>query len=245
MNKDRVLIEFNKEIYIAYGLDGEVLYVGQGNIGRNNHCCSGISHNKHLNRYYFLNGEGDCIKTEIHKYVMCETEARDIEKELIENLSPLYNIEKQIKPESAVYNSFSSVSRLYYDIVMNKDNIEDAESKLIGLKNSNKDFEEIVDVIGIEDIKNTFFNKTKATDKANKIKSIESISKSKQSIVEYTGISKGDFLTYPQIKSILQDAFDKVGLNSKAKATDIKGIFNVRRTTRHGAEGYLIGEKHS
>ena len=238
------MIEYNKEIYIAYGLDGEVLYVGQGNIGRNNHCCSGISHNKHLNRYYFLNGEGDCIKTEIYKYVMCEAEACDIEKELIEKLSPLYNVEKQIKPESAVYNSFSSVSRMYYDIVMNKEHTENAESKLIELKDSNKDFKEIIDVIGIDGIKNTYFNKTKATDKVNKIKSIEAISKSKQSIVEYTGISKGDFLTYPQIKSILQEAFDKVGLNSKAKATDIKNIFNVKRTTRHGAEGYLIGEKH-
>lgn len=238
------MIEFNKEVYIAYGLNKEVLYVGQGNIGRNNHCCSGISHNKQLNRYYFLNGEGDCIKTEIYKYVMCETEAREIEKELIENLSPLYNVEKQIKPESAIFNSFSSVSRMYYDIVMNKDDIEDAESKLIELEDSNKDFKEIVEVIGIEGIKSTFFNKTKATDKVNKIKSIEAISISKQSIVECTGISKGDFLTYPQIKSVLQEAFDKVGLNSKAKATDIKVIFNVRRTTRHGAEGYLIGEKH-
>lgn len=241
---ERALIEFNKEVYIAYGLNNEVLYVGQGNIGRNNHCCSGISHNKQLNRYYFLNGEDDCIKTEIYKCVICETEAREIEKELIENLSPLYNIEKQIKPESAAYNSFSSVSRMYYDIVMNKDDIEDVESKLIELKDSNKDFEEIVDVIGIDGIKNTYFNKTKATDKVNKIKSIEAISKSKQSVVEYTGISKGDFLTYPQIKTVLQEAFDKVGLNSKAKATDIKGIFNVRRTTRHGAEGYLIGERH-
>ena len=238
------MIEFNKEVYIAYGLNNEVLYVGQGNIGRNNHCCSGISHNKQLNRYYFLNGEGDCIKTEIYKYVMCETEARDIEKELIESLSPLYNIEKQIKPESSMFNSFSSVSRMYYDVVMNKDDIEDAESKLTELEDSNKDFKEIVEVIGIEGIKSTFFNKTKATEKVNKIKSIEAISISKQSIVEYTGISKGDFLTYPQIKSILQEAFDKVGLNSKAKATDIKGIFNVRRTTRHGVEGYLIGEKH-
>lgn len=244
MNKEKDLIVHNKEVYIAYGLDNEVLYVGQGNIGRNSHCYSGISHNKHLNRYYFLNGDGDCIKTEIYKYVMCETEARNIEKELIENLSPLYNIEKQIKPESSMFNSFSSVSRMYYDTVMNKDNIEDAESKLTELKDSNKDFKEIIEVIGIEGIKNTFFNKTKATDKVNKIKSVEAVSKSKQTIMEYTGISKGDFLTYPQIKSILQDAFDKVGLNSKAKATDIKSIFNVKRTTRHGAEGYLIGEKH-
>ena len=46
-----------KEVYVAYGENNEVLYVGQGNIGRYKHCLSGTSHNKELNRYYFNNGE--------------------------------------------------------------------------------------------------------------------------------------------------------------------------------------------
>ena len=45
-----------KEVYIAYGENNEVLYVGQGNIGRHKHCLSGTSHNRDLNRYYFNNG---------------------------------------------------------------------------------------------------------------------------------------------------------------------------------------------
>ena len=55
----------NKEVYIAYGENNEVLYVGQGNLGRHKHCLSGTSHNRDLNRYYFNNGEGDCIRVEI------------------------------------------------------------------------------------------------------------------------------------------------------------------------------------
>ena len=46
-----------KEVYTAYGKDNEVLYVGQGDMGRHKHCLSGTSHNRDLNRYYFKNGE--------------------------------------------------------------------------------------------------------------------------------------------------------------------------------------------
>ena len=43
-----------KEVYIAYGENNEVLYVGQGNIGRHKHCLSGTSHCRELNRYYVV-----------------------------------------------------------------------------------------------------------------------------------------------------------------------------------------------
>ena len=54
-----------KEVYIAYGRNNEVLYVGQGNTGRHKHCLSGISHNRDLNRYYFKNGEDGSIRVEV------------------------------------------------------------------------------------------------------------------------------------------------------------------------------------
>ena len=56
----------SKEVYVAYGGNNEILYVGQGNIGRHKHCLSGISHNRDLNRYYFTNGDGVCISVENH-----------------------------------------------------------------------------------------------------------------------------------------------------------------------------------
>ena len=40
----------------------ELLYIGKGSGNRYQHCNSGISSNKALNRYYFANGDGACIK---------------------------------------------------------------------------------------------------------------------------------------------------------------------------------------
>ena len=48
-------------VYYAYGLHGELLYIGYGKGDRYKHCNNGMSSNKGLNRYYFNNGEGDCI----------------------------------------------------------------------------------------------------------------------------------------------------------------------------------------
>ena len=69
-----------KEVYVPKGINGEILYVGTGNVGRNAHCLNGTSHNKNLNRYFFTNGEDGCITTEVLH--MVETQ------ELSEKLDP-------------------------------------------------------------------------------------------------------------------------------------------------------------
>ena len=53
-------------VYGAYGIHGELLYIGYGKGDRYKHCNSGMSSNKGLNRYYFTNGEGVCISVENH-----------------------------------------------------------------------------------------------------------------------------------------------------------------------------------
>ena len=47
-------------VYCAYGVNNEILYIGKGSGNRYQHCNSGISSNKALNRYYFANG-GGCV----------------------------------------------------------------------------------------------------------------------------------------------------------------------------------------
>ena len=81
-----------KEVYIAYGNDNEVLYVGQGNIGRHKHCLSGISHNKDLNRYYFNNGEYSSMTVEVVHSCLSDSEAKAKESEYIKTLKPLFNV---------------------------------------------------------------------------------------------------------------------------------------------------------
>lgn len=82
----------NKEVYIAYGENNEVLYVGQGNIGRHKHCLSGTSHNKDLNRYYFNNGEYSSMTVEVVHSCLSESEAKAKEYEYIKTLKPLFNV---------------------------------------------------------------------------------------------------------------------------------------------------------
>ncbi len=81
-----------KEVYIAYGENNEVLYVGQGNTGRHKHCLSGTSHNKDLNRYYFNNGEYSSMTVEVVHSCLSESEAKAKEYEYIKTLKPLFNV---------------------------------------------------------------------------------------------------------------------------------------------------------
>ena len=54
----------NYYVYCAYGVNDEILYIGYGKGDRYKHCNNGMSSNKGLNRYYFLNGENECIRVE-------------------------------------------------------------------------------------------------------------------------------------------------------------------------------------
>ena len=84
----------NKEYYVygAYGLHGELLYIGKGSGNRYQHCNSGISSNKALNRYYFANGEGACIKVRKLHTNLTNSEASRLETLEIKSLQPLFNI---------------------------------------------------------------------------------------------------------------------------------------------------------
>ena len=112
-----------KEVYVAYSKNREVLYVGQGNIGRHRHCVSGCSHNKELNRYYFLNGEDMSMTIEVVKVFDSEEDSLKFEDDLIVLHNPRFNI------KSSRSNHVSYMRKA-------KDFYKDFENKLIdaGLK---------------------------------------------------------------------------------------------------------------
>lgn len=84
-----ILIKMKYEVYVCKN-ESEVLYIGQGKIGRHKHCTSGTSHNKELNRYYFLNGGKmfvDIVATQLNK-----TESLEMEAKLIKDMKPRFNV---------------------------------------------------------------------------------------------------------------------------------------------------------
>lgn len=240
---------FKKEVYIAYGLDNEVLYVGQGNIGRSSHCYSGASHNKHLNRYYFLNGEEGSIRTEIFAYTNCEKDAVKIEVDLIKELSPICNSNHQATPDVIKRPNFTRNSEEYYNLYLemlgctDSERLAEIESQMSGILELNKDLATILESMSIEEIKSTGFHKTKSKSKYRKVVGISEISKSKATAFRNLKIKEGDFLTYSEIKDKIQKCFNKMKIDSVARATDIKEVYNVKRTARQGVEGFLIGSK--
>lgn len=86
----------NYVVYCCF-TEKEVLYVGNGKIGREKHCESGTSHVYKLNEHYFMYkhsfGEEKCQKmhTKIVKYFKTKAQAVEFEKNLIKDILPKYN----------------------------------------------------------------------------------------------------------------------------------------------------------
>lgn len=88
-NKDYLKTHY---VYAAYGVSNELLYIGKGKGDRWKHCASGISSSRDLNRYYFSNGEGNCIKVKILQRFSNDSRASSKELELIKQYSPPFNL---------------------------------------------------------------------------------------------------------------------------------------------------------
>ena len=81
------------------------MYVGQGVEGRHNHCLSGISHNKRLNRYYFSNGEDESMVVEVKHKNLTKEDALSIERDLIRTLNPVFNRDYNNLGRKVVFDS--------------------------------------------------------------------------------------------------------------------------------------------
>ena len=77
------------EVYVATNDKGEVLYIGQGRIGRSQHCNSGVSHVYELNRMHF---SGEVINVEVVRSGLDKKEAEKAELKLIQDLRPSLNV---------------------------------------------------------------------------------------------------------------------------------------------------------
>jgi len=145
--------------------------------------------------------------------------------------------------------NFKELSEEYYDVYLDMQDCEDAETKtglikeLKVLESLDKEFSEVLNAIGIEEIKSTYFNKTKSKTKYRKAVGIKSMTSNKTKSFNNLKMKEGEFYTYLEIKNNIQQSYNKYKIESTAKATDIKMVYNVKRTKRNGVEGFLLGSK--
>ena len=76
------------EVYICK-YNGGIVYIGEGALGRHNHCTSGTSHVYELNELHFT-GDRNLFTVEV-KYFQTKKIASEIEKELIKIHKPRFN----------------------------------------------------------------------------------------------------------------------------------------------------------
>lgn len=239
-------------VYGLFGVNGELLYVGKGCNSRYLQHMNGCSSNKNVNRYFFNNNEDGSITHKFFYENLSESETFTLEEKLISEMNPCCNVTlrtdltpKQKKVIGKKQN-FKELSEEYYSLfcmLEHSENKDEIQQQMDAIKVMDKEFVEIVNTIGIEEIKATSFHKTKSKAKYNKLVGVSKASSSKSKAYRNLRVKEGMFYTYSSLRENIQNCYDACGVKAKAKATDIKLVYNVKRTTRQGVEGFVIGSR--
>lgn len=237
-------------VYQARGLNGVLLYIGQGRGHRYRHCNSGISSCLELNRYFFEHG-ADAIKVNILSYFLTREEALLYEKSCIKKLKPLFNKDFNIIHKS--HKNLTDFEKMSLGLVVDYSRL--MKQYLTALEIGDKDtiqtianFSEEhklhVDVLGIDKIRAIGLNKTKITQAYNLKLRFNSLTVQIKN--NLSGVYIGSRYSLSQITQILHEAYKKVDYSKNVKSTDIKNYFNVQDVwmTIDGkrCKGYLILE---
>lgn len=231
-------------VYHAYGVNGELLYVGKGSGSRLNQCVGGTHSNIAVNRYYFNNGEEGSITTKVVARFESNDEALAFESEQIKTLNPVCNA-VGFKPKHQPYKNLSIKERLESNLIPPYtktmkayiDAVNRNDKELVAFIDKHTPiFSEHVLKLGTDKIILLRYCKKHIEDECE-------VSVNKSKAYKHIKFRKGNFHSYADIKVKLQTYFDDFNVNAKAKATDIKMVYNVKRTMRGGVEGFLIGDK--
>ena len=229
-----------KEVYIAKGLNGEILYVGQGSEGRNTHCLNGTSHNKHLNRYFFQNGEDGCITTEVVKIVETQDCAAKLEKELIKKLQPIFNVVTygSVRSQHPTKKRKSKNFKFYAKAVY--DNFNTDEGVVASIFTEYPVIKEYVDELGVDALRSCSFQESRIKKKFMQAIGAKGLDSNRTDVRSVLNLTKNCWYSLKEIKGLLSQAYKKLNYTSKAFASDIDKYYVVKRSRRSGVEGVLI-----
>ena len=216
-----------KEVYIAYGKDNEVLYVGQGNTGRYKHCLSGTSHNRNLNRYYFKNGEDGSIRVEVLHTNLTQDESIEIEMELINSLKPLFNgiipngSAKMLKEKPKFIPYQKTIQE--YIVAMQNGDID----RVCAIDNISSEYKAHYDLIGAKKLKALDYRATKIRDLYEVAKLKE---KYKDDIVKLLDLEIGKSYTVNFLKSRFKEVYSQFRIKERVSMSNAEYFFDTKNT---------------
>ena len=214
---------------------------------------------------YFVEVDGKCIVNEWSIYGMCIAHSalkvgyRVMSKgdEVVSNVDSNLRLFSKVsdydvpkipiadKSKMDLKQNFAELSKSYYEhwLEYNKTKDEMLLKEMDYLKSIDKEFCEIINAIGIEEIKATSFHKTKSKAKYKKAVGIDKTSAKALRACKSLRLKKGCFYPYTELKAMVKEAYANKGVDLTPKATDVKQAFNVKRARRNGVEGFVIGDK--
>ena len=225
-------------VYVAYGVEEEVLYVGKGSGMRYSHCLHGGSANPNINRYYFQNGEEGSISVSKVKYFETDEEALECEKHLIKALKPPFNVDfVESSQRNNFHTSITPLEKLYYGF--STDFVEVLKEYIKALEDGDIDIillveqrssvhKNFVEVLGADRIKSIGMNKTKLTKAYNLTNNLNKNFLEIKS--RLSSLRVGKKYTSTDIVNLLQSCYDDLNIDRKAVSNDIKNYFIVNKT---------------
>lgn len=218
-------------VYQARGLNGVLLYIGQGCGHRYRHCNSGISSCLELNRYFFEHG-ADAIKVNILSYFLTKEEALLYEKSCIKKLKPLFNKDFNIIHKS--HKNLTDFEKMSLGLVVDYSRLMKMYIKALDFDDTNTIaiieekspiHKHHMEIAGKDRILGLSCNKTKVT---RLVRDLERFDNNYYSIVAKLSLKVGVKYTRKEIKNKLQKVYDDLGITQTANATDIEKYFSVR-----------------
>lgn len=101
------------EVYMCK-VDGEIVYVGQGQVGRSRHCVSGISHVYGLNKLHFSEMR-DSVEVDVVKFFLSKDDALKLELDLIKKHLPRFNTVHKPNAHKNDLKNFSHYRKIMLD----------------------------------------------------------------------------------------------------------------------------------
>ena len=215
----------NKEVYIAYGNDNEVLYVGQGNIGRHKHCLGGTSHCRELNRYYFNNGENSIFVDVVFQGIT-KDEAVMRELLLIDKLNPKFNTvipsNGNNKPIRKKQTNYAKTMKRCVEAINNND-----KDTLAEIDRIMPECREHTRLLGVAKIKALDYRATKIRDLYEVAKLKE---KHKDDIIKLLDLEIGKSYTVNFLKLKFKEVYSQFGIKERVSMSNAEYFFDTKNT---------------
>lgn len=179
----------------------------------------------------YFQGESECV-TSIDKAIEFLKTLNWI-KGLTEHFIEEAKDSKQILKQRLGTSNFSEICKLYAEAITN--NMETIS--LISENNTYELLVEFVDIFGVGKLGAVSYRKH---DMQNYIANLMICVESKDVVKHYLNLQKSQFYSLKDIKIRLTSIYEEMGINKKAKASDIEALYKTHKTVKTGVNGYLI-----